>query len=259
VIGGGHAARRLPAACPFLLSSPRRRLLAARGQATAPHHLPPELCNLPPVRAPGRAAALGHRPAASCHARPGQPPLPHRAPLPYPTAAPLPALCQAAPRRHAAVASAASSRAGCLARDRPRRRHCPELPRAGLSLPSPPPVSARAKTTPPPSFPLLSTVASSSLLHRRQVADPGHSLLAPVGNRLSPPLSCAAGRSPTPPTASSHRSRWLPLSLCLPHMHLEVEEGEKKGKLKFVPCHRPCGVPRRQDHGQTRLWIGMIQ
>nr|AAT76353.1 expressed protein [Oryza sativa Japonica Group] len=208
--------------------------------ATAPHHLPPELCRLPPVRAPGRAAALSHRPAASCHARPGQPPLPHRAPLPYPTAAPLPALCQAAPRRHAAVASAASSRAGCLARDSPRRRRCPELPRAGLSLPSPPPVSARAKTTPPPSFPLLSIAASSSLLHRRQVADPGHNLLAPVVNRLSPPLSCAAARSPTPPTASSHRSRWLPLSLCLPQMHLEIcVVGPYGPACLFVQAHRP--------------------
>jgi hypothetical protein len=33
--------------------------------------------------------------------------------------------------------------------------------------------------------------------------------------------------------------------------------GSKKGGKK-IPCHRPRGVPRRQDHGQTWLWIGII-
>ncbi|KAF2940003.1 hypothetical protein DAI22_03g239200 [Oryza sativa Japonica Group] len=94
-----------------------------------------------------------------------------------------------------------------------------------LLSPAPPP-GRRPRPQPPrtgrqPPLP-------ASLLRRRQVADPAHGLLAPVS--LAPSL-------PLPATDASRGGG----------------RREKKGKLKFVPCHRSCGVPRRQDHGQTRL------
>lgn len=39
---------------------------------------------------------------------------------------------------------------------------------------------------------------------------------------------------------------------------MKEEEGKKR-KNKNVPCHLPRVMPRGQDHGQTRFWIGMTQ
>ncbi|KAF2944138.1 hypothetical protein DAI22_02g119100 [Oryza sativa Japonica Group] len=173
------------------------------------------------------------------------------------------------PRRHTAVALATSSRAGRLACDRPRHGRCPELPRAGLSLPSPPPVSARAETTPPPSFLLLSTATSSSLIatpsspmpaspfhcrrpfppeprrrRRRELSSPLHSRQLLSHRCLS--LALPLGRRPRPWPPRAGRAPPLPTFLgSQPEKKVgrkRKKEGRRERKIKKIPCHRPRGV-----------------
>ncbi|EEE61499.1 hypothetical protein OsJ_15788 [Oryza sativa Japonica Group] len=130
---------------------------------------------------------------------------------------------------------------------RARRRHRGRQA-ASARGPSAPPLSFPSCLRPPP--PVTALLPPSPPLSSPPSTPPSSSLRACRRRALASSTAARQNRG----SGGAHGVRWLG---CAGEKKREGRKKRKKGER--ITCHRPRGMPRRQDHGKTRVWTEMIQ